>query len=179
MTKTEAARLVAFLLGAYSSVPVSSKTTLVYEAQLADLEFSTARRAVDRLTKTSRFMPTIAEIRAMAVEIQHGPRRLGAEAWGDVLGEIRRVGLYGLPRFDDPRVAEAVHLMTWRGLCLGENEAADRARFVDLYDGLQDRARADAVAGATLPAARGLLAGDRATGPQLLGQLLPKKGNKS
>lgn len=179
MTKTEAAKLVAFLLGAYPAVPVSAKTTLVYESQLADLDFVTAQLAVDRLTKTSRFLPTIAEIRSVAVEIQHGPKRLGAEAWGDVLAEIRRVGVYGLPSFTDPATGEAVRLMTWRGLCLGVNEAADRAKFVDLYDGLQERARGDAVAGAALPPARGMLAsGGRSKGPEALGQLLPKQGRK-
>jgi hypothetical protein len=99
---------------------------------------------------TSKFLPTIAEIRAAAVEMAHGARRLGGEAWGDVGSEIRRVGAYGEPQFTDPVAAECVRLMGWRNLCLGTNDAADRARFVELYDGLAVRARADQVAGEAL-----------------------------
>ena len=77
---------------------------------------------------------------------------------GDVLAEIRRTGVYGVPSFADPLVTECVRIMTWRGLCLGENEAADRARFIELYDGLATRWRVDAVAGRALPAPVGGLA---------------------
>lgn len=150
MTKADAAELVAILADAFPSARVTERTCQVYEAMLVDLDQSTAQRAVARLVATSKFLPTIAEIRAAVVDGQHGPRRLGAEAYGDVLAEIRRVGTYDLPTFSDPLVAECVRQMGWEALCRGTNDAADRARFVELYDGLSVRARADEVAGASL-----------------------------
>lgn len=159
MTKIEVAKLVAIVLGAWPSAHVTSKTSTVYESALADLEYVTAQLAIDRLIKTARFLPSIAEIREMELEVRMGPQRLGGEAWGDVVAAIRRIGAYHPPPiFEDPCVAECVRLMSWRALCLGENEAADRARFVELYNGLQKRARLDAAAGRELPAARGLAA---------------------
>ncbi len=43
--------------------------------------------------------------------------------------------------FPDPTTMRCVELMQWSKLCSSENEVADRARFVELYDKLavQDR----------------------------------------
>lgn len=151
MRRSEAAKLVATLSAAWRDAPISEATSEVYEAMLADLDFGIAQEAVHRLINTSKWLPTVAEIRATAANVQRGPVRSGGEAWGDVLAEIRRTGYIGAPRFNDPLVARCVDLMTWRGLCLGENEAADRARFIDLYDNLAARQREDEVAGRALP----------------------------
>jgi hypothetical protein len=152
MQRSEAAKLVAMISAAWRDAAISDATAEIYETMLADLSFETAQQAVARLIATNKWLPTIAEIRATAADIEHGPARKGGEAYGDVLAEIRRTGAYGVPTFKDPVVAECVRLMTWRGLCLGDNEAADRARFIELYDGLQTRVRADVVAGRALPA---------------------------
>lgn len=157
MTKSEVAELVAVLSASYPAAPMSERTTMAYESMLADLECAAANAAVARLVQTSKWLPTIAEIRAAAYELAAGPRRLAGEAWGDVLSEIRRTGSYGVPRFVDARTAECVRLMGWRNLCLSENDAADRARFAELYDGLTERAmREGQVSSAlALPAPRG------------------------
>lgn len=142
-------------MAAYPSGRVSEATSGVYEAMLADIDRDVASAAVQRLIATSKFLPTIAELRAACADVQHGPRRRGEEAWGDVVAAIRHVGVYAAPpEFRDPLVGECVRLMSWRGLCLGDNEAADRAKFVSLYDGLATRAREDVVAGKALPQTR-------------------------
>ncbi len=178
MTKAEATKIVVHLVGIWTQTPVSEVTQQLYAQHLADLDFESTVLAIDRLAKTAKWLPAIAEIREMVVNVTHGPKRLGSEAYGDVLAEIRRVGAYGVPRFEDPAVAESVRAMGWRALCLGENEASDRARFVDLYEGLQDRARADVAAGRALPPARGLRALPRASsaGPAPIAELLGKVG---
>ncbi len=158
MKAIDAAKLVATLAAAYRDSKISPETSQVYESLLADLDLDVAKEAVLRLIATSKWLPTIAEIRSTAADIERGPVRRGVEAYGDVLAEIRRTGVYGVPSFRDPLVAECVRIMVWRGLCLGENEAADRARFIELYDGLSVRARTDAVAGRALPAPVGGLA---------------------
>jgi hypothetical protein len=154
MTPAEAAKLVAMILQAYPAAQFGPASSQLYEAMLADVDVEMGKAAVHRLIATSRFLPTIAEIRTMAADLQHGPPRLGEQAWGDVIEAIRRVGHYRpAPNFADERVAESVRVLGWRNLCLSANDAADRARFITLYDGLSERHRADLIAGRALPPA--------------------------
>lgn len=156
MTRAEITELLAIIAAAWPGGHFAGRTVDVYRNMLADLDYPAAQAAVSRLITTSRFLPTVAEIRSAAVDVTQGPRRLGGEAWGDVVAEIRRVGYVGEPRFDDPCVTECVKALGWRHLCIGEApEASDRARFSELYDRLQERRRLDAVAGHALPPARG------------------------
>jgi hypothetical protein len=157
MQRSECSKLVALLAAAYRDAAISDTTADVYETLLADLSYQSGQAAIHRLICTSKWLPTVAEIRQTAADIERGPVRRGAEAYADVIAEIRRTGQYGVPRFTDPIVTECVTLMTWRGLCLGDNEAADRARFIELYDSLAARQRVDIVAGRQLPSGpRGL-----------------------
>lgn len=150
MKPSEVTELVAILVAAFPRPPIGEKTIEVYERMLADLDRELAHRAVARLIATAKFLPTIAEIRAAATELTLGPRRLGGEAWGDVGAAIREFGRYQAPEFDDPLTAECVRQLGWLTLCDSTNDVADRARFVELYDGLALRQRADAVAGPAL-----------------------------
>lgn len=153
MTKSEAAKLVAMLLNAYPQAQFGPASSALYETLLADLDECEARAAICRLVQTTKWLPTIAEIRAMAAELKHGPKRLGAEGWGDVVDAVRRVGAYRpAPPFDDPIVGECVRLMGWRNLCHSENGAADRARFIELFDGLSERERTNIIASPRLQA---------------------------
>jgi hypothetical protein len=142
MNRSEAAKLVALLQAAYPNFTTSEATASVYETLLRDLDADVAKAAIERLICTSRFMPTIAEIREMCVTVRHGTVRTGAEAWGDVGIAIRRFGSYRAPKFDDPAVAQAVKCLGWRNLCLGSsNDAADRARFCEIYDSITKQER--------------------------------------
>jgi len=150
MKPSESAELVMLLLGAYPQAKPSSATSQVYELMLSDLDLGSARAAVQKLIATSRFMPTVAEVRCAAADLEHGPVRAGAEAWLDVVAEIRRIGIYSAPRFDDAIVASIVSRWGWRALCDSPNEAADRARFVEMYDSLARQARDREVSGLAL-----------------------------
>jgi hypothetical protein len=152
MKKSEAAKIVAMLSGAFPGAAMSEATTRVYEEFLEDIDSQAGAAAVRRLITTSKFLPTIAEIRAMAADITHGPTRSSEEAWGDVVAEIRRVGIYGIPRFEDPLAAYAVERLGWRSLCESSHDSADRARFCELYGRAAQRQRQDEVAGHALPA---------------------------
>lgn len=148
MKRSEAAELVALLVGAYPRGGVTEATCAVYESQLTDLTYEAASAAVGKLLRSSKFLPSIAEIREAVAQLALGDVRPGADAWGDVLHAIRKVGSYGNPRFADPIVEQCVRALGWRNLCLeGHNDAADRAKFCELYDRLAGRARTDVVAG--------------------------------
>jgi hypothetical protein len=159
MTKGEAAKLVAVLLAAYPAAKSTASTSEVYERMLADLDYPTANAAVERLLATSRFMPSIAEIREACMDLQHGERVAGGEAWGNVLRAIGRWGVYRTPgqdfQFQDPVAARCVAALGWQNLCNSENQHADRARFIELYDRLAVSERKEQNAGA-LPAAQRL-----------------------
>ena len=154
MTDPEAKRVLAILFAAY---PVETRnvtreeaeaTARAYRRGLDDLDENVAMHAIDRLIKTAERLPTIAALRKAALEIQHGRKRPGGEAWGDVLkamrsyGHIREPGIHF--QFEDPLVARAVAAFGWQDLCGSENAIADRARFIELYESLEGNARADA-----------------------------------
>jgi hypothetical protein len=156
MKKSETTEIVMMLLASYPMAKTAEKTPEVYEAMLADLDYATARRAVTRLIATSKWLPTIAEIREACTALSHGPLRAGGEAWQDAMSEVRRVGRYEAPRFADPLVVETMRLWgSWQGFCDSpQDDPGGRARFIELYDQLAARRRADVVSGIPLPAPR-------------------------
>lgn len=138
MTEPQVAKLVAVLIATYPSAKITADTSAVYERMLADLDFPAANAAIERLLATSKWLPTIAEIREAALTLYRGETRPGGDAWGEVLRAISRYGYARTPgidfAFSDPVVAECVRALTWRELCDSENQEADRARFIELYD---------------------------------------------
>jgi hypothetical protein len=141
------------LLGAYPNAKTSASTSQVYETMLGDLEASAARAAVQRLIGLSKWMPTVAEIRAAAADLQHGALRSGADAWLDVMSAVRREGYCGEPKFEDAIVTSLVERWGWRTICLEGGLESDRARFIEAYDSLARQSRERDVAGIALPSA--------------------------
>ena len=130
------------LQAAYPAARWSEPTIDLYELMLAELDYELARGAIVRIIKSSKFLPTVAEILDAVADIGIGPMRSPVDAWGDVGMAIRRVGYIGVPKFGDPLVAECVRAMGWRSLCIGDSpEASDRARFCELYQDKQRKQR--------------------------------------
>ncbi|MFA5186374.1 MAG: hypothetical protein WC551_07865 [Patescibacteria group bacterium] len=151
MLKSEVGKLVQMLMAAYPNSKADPKTAAVYEMALTDLDLVKAQRAVLRLLSTTKFLPTISEIREAATALDIGPRRSGAEAWCDVMKQIDDEGAYGTPSFDDPIVADIVKQWGWRRLCFEGSLESDRARFIETYEAIASRRREDAVSGIPLP----------------------------
>ena len=142
MTPAEAAKAVAMLQAAYPAARWSEPTIDLYEHLLAELDFNLARDAIVRIIRSSKFLPTVAEILDAVADIGIGPMRSAVEAWGDVVMAIRLTGYIGVPKFSDPLVADCVRAMGWRNLCIGDSpEASDRARFCELYQDKQRKQR--------------------------------------
>jgi hypothetical protein len=169
MTETEALAVLKLLGAAYPTQRQRMTNDDVrgmaaaYMAGLLDLDRDRVRAAVDRLVKSSQWIPTIAEIRAAAVDVAHGTRAPGGEAWGRCLALIRRYGSHRWPavdfEIDDPVLLATIRALGWLDLCASDNAAADRARFIELYDQLAkgERKEAAIAPGATsraLPQAR-------------------------
>ncbi len=142
MKKPEAAKVVAVLLAAYPNSKITAQTSTVYEESLADLDYEAVDRAVRALILVEpNFMPTVAKIRDMALQVTVGVRRHGGDAWGDVR---KAVGRFGRDRQEqvmaylqehDPIMALVIDRMGWRELCNSdETDPSYRARFIQLYD---------------------------------------------
>lgn len=107
-------------------------TAVLWEKSLSDIDYGTAEKALLKVLSTSRFFPTIAELREAIADITN-PRSIDAmEAWGLIGQAIRKYGFYrqaeavaSLPS----DVADMVKRFTWRELCLSENIDTIRAQF--------------------------------------------------
>lgn len=192
MTEAETQKLVTVMVTAFPSTfarmtrEQQSEFMAIYRRMLGDLDYAVANAAFERLLATSRFLPTIAEIRDVALAISAGEAKAGGEAWGSVLRAMTQQGAYRVPgedfEFRDPVVLECVKSMGWRELCLSENQVADRARFIELYEQLQHRSRRLQLSDG-LPAMQRLRAQQEAkrlesSGAVQLGKLLPFKSEE-
>jgi hypothetical protein len=156
MKKSEAAELVMMLIAAFPQAKTTDRTSQVYETMLVDIDAAAARAAVHRLIATSRWMPTVAEIRAICAAQTHGAARSGEEAYAEVLAAVRVHGRdygQGAPKFRDPIIARCIGVWgAWNDLCSSpSDDPGGRARFVELYDDLATRGRQDLAAGQSLP----------------------------
>lgn len=162
MKKSEAAEIVMMLIAAYPATKATEQTSQVYEAMLGDLDADVARAAVQRLLATSRWMPTIAEIREACTAQTHGAARSGEQAWAELMMAKRKHGYdYGAvdthrrskdPLFGDPLIQQCLMMWGgWNAFALADEDAAARARFIALYGELAGRERQDLIVGKPLP----------------------------
>jgi hypothetical protein len=144
VTRDQAGKLIAVMLAAVPSHRVDAKSVpdmiAAYADLLGDLSYELCNAALRSLLQTRTWLPSVADIRATAIELKHGPVRTGGEAWGAVLQAMKSEGAYRFPgidfRFTDRVTASCVASLGWKELCLSENQVSDRARFIELYDGL-------------------------------------------
>ncbi len=159
------------LFAAYPNTEVTPETIAMYMRLLKDIAPEDLQVVVDQAIATSKFLPTIAELRDMHHGLRHISRLSWVEAWDSVQREMRRIGSYGVPHFDDELTTRAVRAMGWKTLCASENAMADRAQFRDMYNTLLARVDSDQK---LLPQAREL-AGRQSAGLISLHELLEVK----
>lgn len=107
-------------------------TVVLWEKSLKDLSYEVAEKALLKVLSTSKFFPTVSEIRQAASDLTQ-PRTMDAiEAWGLIGQAIRKFGSYReadamawLPE----DVAQMAQQFTWREICLNENPDTLRAQF--------------------------------------------------
>lgn len=128
------------LAAGFSNGQMSDETVAVYARLLQDIPPADLQTVVDQCLAECKFLPTIAEIRERYIALTKSLGALSAaEAWGLVTGQIRAIGSWGAPEFDDPLTARVVEMMGWRELCQSENQMADRAQFMRMYQEIRDR----------------------------------------
>lgn len=162
-------QVMIILSAAYPRFTVTADTGRVYADLLADIDDDLLIAATKQHATSSKWFPSVAELRQAAFNIRAKSRGIPspAEAWGEVMREVRRVGSWGTPEFSTPLIADTVDgLGGWAALCASDNNVADRAHFLKIYGSLLERHDQDA---AMLPEIRDLVAqmSARMEAPQL------------
>lgn len=151
MQKIDVMKLVGIMSINYRNWPEQGKEDALitlWTKMLADVDYDVAEAAVEKFLTESTFPPTIADIRARIADITVIREKTGIEAWGEVKNAIRRYGTY---REEDAMKSmggvtqKVVEAIGFRTLCLSENEMADRAHFLKVYDVMANRERQDAL----------------------------------
>ena len=152
MTLKEVIALMGILYEAYPRFyPDKSKVAIMATAKLwtgflEDVSAETAVLALQRLIATCKFPPTIAEMRESLSLVKDEPVPDSGEAWGEVNAAIREYGFYrpeeAFASMREP-VRMAAQRMGWRELCMSENDMADRAHFLRIYENIKTRMETD------------------------------------
>ena len=157
MTKADAAKLVAIVVTAYPNydkfkdeAAVTATVNLWATIFQAD-DGRIVALALNKHIATSKWPPSVAEIRELMLEIQHPELIPPEQAWlavSDLLytsGEYNYGDLYHqLP----PLVARSVEAIGWgnlyemhRSYCRGGKPGMDRVAFMDIYKPMYERLR--------------------------------------
>ena len=108
---------------------------------------------VKKYIKTSEFAPTIAGINKAIADIITSQAPDGMEAWNELQMAIRRFGMYreqeALESLSD-RTRRVVKSLGFKNLCISENQMADRAHFLRMFESMSSRERDFAIAGTRL-----------------------------
>lgn len=159
------------LFAAYPNNHATEGTVAIYLRLLADIDPADLQTCVDQAIAECKFLPTVAELRERYHLLTRTLNQLApAEAWGLVQAELKRVGSWGSPKFDDPLVAQVVRSMGWINLCQSDQPGVDRAQFMRMYEQIMGRReQIDRL----LPQARELLEDSaQRSGPKRLADLL-------
>jgi hypothetical protein len=143
MTLDESSRLVAQLAAAFPNAVIQRETAQVYSAALADLDPDAAQRAIVRIIATSRFFPSIAEIRSLVAEEACGLPD-AEQAWLEVAAAVRAFDDSDRetwwPEWSAPIIGEALlGVGSLWSLSISSNPSADRAQFARIYNSLRRR----------------------------------------
>jgi hypothetical protein len=147
VSPAETARLLAVVAAAYPSFEVDEIRHRVWTETLGDLDYELASLAVRRHIASSKWPPAVAEIREHAFALSSPDHLSGAEAWGELMGAVRRFGYYaeveGLASLS-PETRQVAELIGWRDINLCEEVDVLRGQFLRMYQQVEQRAQREA-----------------------------------
>jgi len=151
MDEKQARGLAQTLFAYYPNAKTTDWNLTAYASAFADMDPDVVRAAITRVTRTQKFLPSVAELCAACVTNARGERRSGEEAYSEVMLAVRRFGrVYGddpAPEFRDPLIARCLGVWgSWNDVCNApDNDPSGRMRFVQLYDKLATQGDTNAV----------------------------------
>ena len=166
MTKLETIELFGVLIAAYPNFDKFRDDSQVeamvnmWATLFADDDGKIVALAVKRHIMTSKWPPSIAEIREIMADITHPDLIPPDQAWAAVNDLISAVGEYNVDnahRNLPPLIAQTVDAIGWRtlyqlhcGSYRGNKDGMDRVAFMDLYRPAYERERKDACCSVSL-----------------------------
>ena len=133
MTNAECVEQVSRMRRAYPNATVPADTLALYVEMLQDLDVEQMRSAVNALIVSSKWLPTIAEIRDFVARAKLA-LPCAQEAWCDALRVIRRqVTSEGV----HPLVAQCVAMIGHRKI----EDGGQQQTFIRLFESLAENAR--------------------------------------
>jgi len=148
-TPIDIEQMLIIIMAALPSAKVRGDTSEIYYQLLKDLPADLLRVSVLEVLSTWgwSYLPPPAAIRKAALGLQEQSLGLltGGEAWSAVARTIREFGWYREEQAEKslgPLVWDCVQALGgWSVLCQSENQVADRAHFLKIYDQHVDRER--------------------------------------
>lgn len=157
--RADIARMVAMLQAAFPNWKLNEYTLEVYYMDLRDIPADELHAAAQACrTQAGRaFAPSTGELRGAVMDLRRSVLNLPSayDAWKEVLLQINDVGVYGVPSWTNPLIEKAVKSLGWRNLCMSDDQTADRARFLQAFAQLTERAEKEMM---LVPEVRGYLA---------------------
>lgn len=114
----------------------------VWYELLKDIDYQVANMAIQMHAQSSKFPPTVAEIRESASKIVHGEVKDWSKAWEEA---CRAMSRFGRDRKSeayktlDERTRRVIDRLGYRNLCMSENIGVDRANFRSIYETIAQR----------------------------------------
>lgn len=138
MERQEFMRIIAVLKSNYTNFGVvTDEQYEFWYRTFKDEKYQVVMAAVQKLISTSISTPTIAHIKREMVDILNPKLPDASDAWGEVTRAIRYYGIYreteALESLSDG-VRGIVKAMGYKSLCMSENQMADRAHFMKMYE---------------------------------------------
>lgn len=151
MNKEEVTKALAIMKAAY---PNFYKTTedikgaiALWSMMFEEDDNKLVLMAVKMHISTNKFPPTIADIRGQMVSAT--TEEMGSEtAWGKVQQAIRRFGYANKEKaieYLGDELGTFTNHFGWRDLCMSENQMADRAHFIKMWDARGRQAKNNAM----------------------------------
>ena len=155
MTKTEFAKFAMAMRSCYpkENLLPSDEAMDIWFQMLADIPYQVASAGLQQWVQINRWSPSIADIRAMILEVKHGEIADWSQGWEEVQKAIRNFGMYRPDEALESMSAvtkRVVSRLGFKNLCLSENQEADRANFRQIYQAEAERDRKNAVLSADI-----------------------------
>lgn len=155
VSKQEFATLVLAMQAMYGEEFIGTEEVMdVWFALLHDLDYQILSKALQKHMLTNKFKPTVAELREIYADLICPVISDWSEGWEQVSKAIGHYGMYrteeAMESFDEV-TKEAVKRLGFQNICLSENIVADRARFAEIYQAIQQRKRMAVNIGGALP----------------------------
>lgn len=145
-------KCIAVLEASYDKFNITSNKDklMIWYEMLGDRAEVDFMLGVKKYIATNEFAPTIAGINKAIASNQTSKAPDGLQAWAELQTSIRKWGMYHEDKALDslsPETRAVVEALGFTNLCTSENQMADRAHFIKLYESRATKNKENATMG--------------------------------